>query len=156
MVPSFDDSASAFTLIELLVVVLIIGILATVALPQYRVAVGKAKYTQGMVDANALATGVEMYRLANGTWPDNLEDLDISTTNSCDHWINRPNTSTEIFAIVCRTTGIIYRVDMYTNGSKIRTCECSEEDSLKNKICQNATGKSTPDSQYGGHNYYSF
>ncbi len=55
-----------FTLIELLVVVLIVGILAAVALPQYNKAVEKARAAEAITTLNALQKGVDAYILENG------------------------------------------------------------------------------------------
>ena len=56
-----------FTLIEMLVVVLIIGILAAIALPQYQNSVIKADFAEAYIKLKAAAQIEEMCRLQNGT-----------------------------------------------------------------------------------------
>ncbi len=67
-----------FTLIELLVVVLIIGILAAVALPQYNRAVLRSRFVQMQTTAKSLYEANKLYYLANGEYADKLAALDIS------------------------------------------------------------------------------
>ena len=53
--------ARGFTLIELLVVVLIIGILASIAVPQYKLAVHKARLEAYLPTIRALAEAQERF-----------------------------------------------------------------------------------------------
>lgn len=58
-----------FTLIELLIVVAIIGILATIAVPNFVNTWNRAKISRAKADLKALATALDMYRLDHGNYP---------------------------------------------------------------------------------------
>ena len=66
-----------FTLIELLVVVLIIGILAAIALPQYEKAIWKSRNAQLKAVIRSIVDAQKAYYLANGKFTTNFSDLDI-------------------------------------------------------------------------------
>lgn len=72
-----------FTLIELLVVVLIIGILSSVALPQYTKAVAKSRLMNYFQAAQGIRRAQEVYYLANNEYTPQLDDLDYDYSHIC-------------------------------------------------------------------------
>ncbi len=73
----YSEGNSGFTLIELLVVVLIIGILAAVAVPQYQKAVLRSRYTGLMAIVKHIRDSQEVFYLANGSYAADCEELGI-------------------------------------------------------------------------------
>ena len=71
-----------FTLIELLVVVLIIGILAAIALPQYQLSVEKTRITEAIVQLKFITDAQEVYYLANGQYTNSFADLGIEANTN--------------------------------------------------------------------------
>ena len=76
-VNTFHITNAGFTLIELLVVVLIIGILASVAVPQYEKAVKKARLSKVIPLVKTLANAEEVFYMSNGYYTGNVSELDV-------------------------------------------------------------------------------
>lgn len=67
-----------FTLIELLVVVLIIGILAAVAVPQYQKVIYRTHAAEALTMLRSIAAAQELYYLEHGEYTNDISDLDIN------------------------------------------------------------------------------
>ena len=70
-----------FTLLEVLIVVIIIGVLAALALPNYITALEKGKSGEAATNVGAIRTAIDRYWYQNGTCPA-ITSLDIDDPNN--------------------------------------------------------------------------
>ncbi|MGN0024835.1 MAG: type IV pilin protein [Candidatus Avelusimicrobium sp.] len=148
---------AGFTLIELLVVVLIIGILAAVALPQYQVAVEKARIAKLMPVVKALKDSAELYYMENGRYDDSADGLATEDLAGCTVGVaGHVNCSDSWFNMLTNTPGL-YNVGGYS-GKKMQSrvgyqlgldngphagmvwCLASASDEVANKVCKSMGG----------------
>ena len=154
----------AFTLIELLVVVLIIGILAAVALPQYTQAVEKSRFATYRTLADSMAQAADVFYLANGTWPTSLDELDMefpadmSTENTISNGVCRKNNKMFcclMWPNIGSSNGVVKCGDndyhlMYVReyvdfaGKPRNSMSCHAKDEKYKAICKAISGNGSP------------
>ena len=147
--PLCYNGMQAFTLIELLVVVLIIGILAAVAVPQYQVTVEKARMTDSLVLLQKLKDAQERYYLANNKYATDLEELDITMPGILSsNNISLPNglvlklSHTDNYAYIenKKRTNALIMYYTYSPNHGQRRCSAKQGNSVANQVCKSLGG----------------
>ena len=145
-----------FTLIELLVVVLIIGILAAVALPQYEKAVLKSRVAGAFAKLEALDKAQTIYYMSNGRYTTDLEKLDLDLPDV---------TCSGGETIYCQECGkraqkrvLLEFQGKHAGGTKNWICMAKKGDEVAQSICQGYykewQGTRAPYEHNNGYIYY--
>ena len=149
-----------FTLIELLVVVLIIGILSSIALPQYTKAVEKARASEAMAFMGDWVTAQTIYKMANGGYAPKSgtssvsTDLDITLPTNQMKYFKVEDTSSASTATLTLTrqgsstsyTLVVTMTNNATDGSDTITRTCT------GNICQTIISGLSTTTGSGGTN----
>ena len=171
-------SKAGFTLIELLVVVLIIGILAAVAVPQYKKAVARARTLEALAMLKSLVNAEEVYYLANGEYTSDISKLDVNVPESqiIERYSDGDSQQFNTYMYSCRDRScaanicnadaplleffFAHRV-FNTNGQESHFCipytwtpGCDQKTSLADSVCKSLNvGGEIEETDYGPYYY---
>ena len=163
-----NKNNKAFTLVELLVVVLIIGILAAIAVPQYQKATTKSRFAKLKPLINSIVQAEEVFYMTHNDYTAKFSELDISMPNDGqfeeDEGYNAAGVEYEKivydwgfciltkYHTVCSDTKINMKLDFYysgdlsphTPGAHICTVmNAVDENDYRNQLCKQETGAET-------------
>jgi general secretion pathway protein G len=108
------EHSGGFTLIELMLAVAIIGIMSSLAIPNYVGFLEKARMAKTVAEMNGIAKQIQLYSVAEGQYPDSLAQIGLD--NLRDQWGNpyqylRINCTTQLY-------GMLDNIDPSHTGSE--------------------------------------
>jgi prepilin-type N-terminal cleavage/methylation domain-containing protein len=157
------NKRDGFTLIELLVVVLIIGILAAIALPQYKKAVAKSRMTEALKNVRTFAEAQERHYLTTTIYTGDINALDISigqmtpVTNQYESTLKMYKSGDYLYSLTNYGSAVIFypaqgplqffieKINFHsTNSYRNRLICCSysatDKETIYDDICKNMGG----------------
>jgi len=158
--------SAGFTLMEMIVVVLIVAVLASFAVPQYRMAVARSKMSTLIPMVRALKNGMEMSYLINGSYPDRfggevIMDVDMfagCTSIDPEGWITCPEdvyfdiygwTELTVGAVDARhQVAYLVWLDNSSHPSEKR-CLANRDNETANRLCKSLGGRVTRSENFG-------
>ena len=151
-------NVKGFTLIELLVVVLIIGILAAVALPQYQKAVAQSRAAQVVAMSKSITEAQQAYHLANGSYTINLDELAVDFSGASmtvdGGWYHEYKIKENIgctfkgTTVQCSIANLISVIRAYATADITTCCTYHTTNYAADTYCKKLTG--AEDWTYGG------
>ena len=122
-----------YTLMEIMVVVIVVGILASIALPRYSFTMERAKSAEGLEILGSVSQAQKVYQIENGNYTTNLANLDV--TFDTIQYFNAPSVFDPLdpvanpIASIQRSSGL-YTFSINENG----TITCSGDPTACSKL----------------------